>query len=407
MRFEFDDFGELAALKVIGVGGAGGNAVNRMIAAGLQGVEFIAVNTDAQVLELSQAHKKIQIGGRLTKGLGSGGNPDVGRKAIEEDIDLIRETIDGSDMVFVTAGMGGGTGTGASPTVARVARELGALTVGIISRPFTFEGKRRENQALAGLEELKREVDTLIVIQNDRLLSIVGADTPLSEAFEEADGILHHATKGISDLIMIPGLINLDFADVRSIMSGMGDALMGTGVAEGENRAVEAARMALSSPLLDDISIRGAKGVLVNITGDEKMSLHEVSQATAIISEEAGDDANVIFGAVVSTEDTDSMHVTVIATGFQHTEREIYPDFEVRRREPEPVANPVAQPVAEPMTAAPVMEPVTVEPAMFAASETVPEVVERTEADFVTAGITTVAHELNLDIPTFLRKQLD
>jgi cell division protein FtsZ len=261
MRFEFDDFGELAALKVIGVGGAGGNAVNRMIAAGLQGVEFVAVNTDAQVLELSQAHKKIQIGGRLTKGLGSGGNPDVGRKAIEEDIDLIRETIDGADMVFVTAGMGGGTGTGASPTVARTARELGALTVGIITRPFSFEGKRRENQALAGIEELKREVDTLIVIQNDRLLSIVGADTPLSAAFSKADGILHHATKGISDLIMIPGLINLDFADVRSIMSGMGDALMGTGVAEGENRAVEAARMALSSPLLDDISIRGAKGV--------------------------------------------------------------------------------------------------------------------------------------------------
>ncbi len=405
MRFEFDDFGELAALKVIGVGGAGGNAVNRMIAAGLQGVEFIAVNTDAQVLELSQAHKKIQIGGRLTKGLGSGGNPDVGRKAIEEDLDLIRETIDGADMVFVTAGMGGGTGTGASPTVARMARELGALTVGIITRPFSFEGKRRENSALAGLEELKREVDTLIVIQNDRLLSIVGADTPLSEAFAQADGILHHATKGISDLIMIPGLINLDFADVRSIMSGMGDALMGTGVAEGENRAEEAALMALRSPLLDDISIRGARGVLVNITGDEKMSLHEVSKATAIISDAAGEDANVIFGAVVSTEDTDSMHVTVIATGFEHTEREIYPDFEVRRREP--IARPVSQPVAEPMTTAPVLEPVTVEPAMFSSRETAPVIDEKTDVDFVAAGVTTVAHELNLDIPTFLRKQLD
>ena len=399
MRFEFDDFGELAALKVIGVGGAGGNAVNRMIAAGLQGVEFIAVNTDAQVLELSQAHKKIQVGGRLTKGLGSGGNPDVGRKAIEEDLDLIRETIDGSDMVFVTAGMGGGTGTGASPTVARMARELGALTVGIITRPFTFEGKRRESQALAGIEELKREVDTLIVIQNDRLLSIVGADTPLSEAFAEADGILHHATKGISDLIMIPGLINLDFADVRSIMSGMGDALMGTGVAEGENRAVEAARMALSSPLLDDISIHGAKGVLVNITGDEKMTLHEVSQATAIISEEAGEEANVIFGAVVSTEDTDAMHVTVIATGFDHSEREIYPDFEVKTRTPDPVAQPVA--------AANMMEPKTVEPAVFAASKTVLETVGNTSVDFVASGITSVANELNLDIPTFLRKQLD
>ena len=394
MRFEFDDFGELAALKVIGVGGAGGNAVNRMIAAGLQGVEFIAVNTDAQVLELSQAHKKIQIGCRLTKGLGSGGDPDVGRKAIEEDLDLIRETLDGADMVFVTAGMGGGTGTGASPTVARMARELGALTVGIVTRPFSFEGKRRENQALAGIEEFRREVDTLIVIQNDRLLSIVGADTPLSEAFSKADGILHHATKGISDLIMIPGLINLDFADVRSIMSGMGDALMGTGVAEGENRAVEAARMALSSPLLDDISISGARGVLVNISGDEKMTLHEVSQATAIISEEAGEEANVIFGAVVSTEGTDSMHVTVIATGFEHSEREIYPDFEVRNRSPKPVA-------------APVIEPVKVEPAVFAASEAAPEMVEKAGVDFVAAGVTTMAHELNLDIPTFLRKQLD
>jgi cell division protein FtsZ len=237
------------------------------------------------------------------------------------------------------------------------------------------------------------------VIKNDRLLSIVGEDTPLSQAFEEADGILHHATKGISDLIMIPGLINLDFADVRSIMSGMGDALMGTGVAEGENRAVEAARLALSSPLLDDISIRGAKGVLVNITGDEKMSLHEVSQATAIISEAAGDEANVIFGAVVSTEDTDAMHVTVIATGFQHTEREIYPSFAVRQREPGPVAKPMAAALG--------MEPVTVEPAMFAARETVPEIVGRSEFDFVPAGVTAAAHELNLDIPTFLRKQLD
>jgi cell division protein FtsZ len=403
MRFEFDDFGELAALKVIGVGGAGGNAVNRMIAAGLQGVEFVAINTDAQVLELSQAHKKIQVGGRLTKGLGSGGNPDVGRKAIEEDLDLIRETLDGADMVFVTSGMGGGTGTGASPTVARMARELGALTVGIVTRPFSFEGKRRENQALNGIEELKREVDTLIVIQNDRLLSIVGADTPLSEAFSQADGILHHATKGISDLIMIPGLINLDFADVRSIMSGMGDALMGTGVAEGENRAVEAARMALSSPLLDDISIRGARGVLVNITGDEKMTLHEVSKATAIISEEAGEEANVIFGAVVSTEGTDSMHVTVIATGFEHTEREIYPDSEARLHSPRPAAQPASQPVA----AAAVMEPVTVEPVVFATSKAEPVIVGKPETDFAAAEVTTMAHELNLDIPTFLRKQLD
>ena len=387
MRFEFDDFGELAALKVIGVGGAGGNAVNRMILSGLQGVEFVAVNTDAQVLELSQAHKKLQIGSRLTKGLGSGGDPDTGRKAIEEDIDLIRELIDGADMVFVTAGMGGGTGTGASPVVAKTARELGALTVGIVTRPFSFEGKRRDNQGIEGIEALKREVDTLIVIQNDRLLSLVPSETPLTEAFSKADEVLHHATKGISDLIMIPGLINLDFADVRSIMSGMGDALMGTGVAGGDNRAVEAARMALSSPLLDDVSIRGAKGVLVNITGDEKMSLHEVSQATAIISEEAGEAANVIFGAVVSEGGAQEMHVTVIATGFEPAEREIRPDFTSRA------------------AAVPSVEE---ERGRREAEEREMQSVEASaEIDLVAAGCTGGGRELNLDIPTFLRKQLD
>jgi len=386
MRFEFDDFGELAALKVIGVGGAGGNAVNRMITSGLQGVEFVAVNTDAQVLELSLAHKKIQIGGRLTKGLGSGGNPDTGRRAVDEDLDLIRETIDGADMVFVTAGMGGGTGTGASPAVARAARELGALTVGIITRPFSFEGKRREKQALQGIEELKAEVDTLIVIQNDRLLSLVPIDTPLAAAFATADEILLHATKGISDLIMIPGLINLDFADVRSIMSGMGDALMGTGVAEGENRAIEAARRALSSPLLDDVSIRGAKGVLVNITGDDKMSLHEVSQATAIISEEAGEDANVIFGAVVSDGQAKAMQVTVIATGFARSEREILPDpAALRPREVPSVDDRPEQFVQH-------------RPAV---REAVPE------RELVASGCMTAGREINLDVPTFLRKQLD
>jgi cell division protein FtsZ len=385
MRFEFDDFGELAALKVIGIGGAGGNAVNRMISAGLQGVDFVAVNTDAQVLELSMAHKKIQIGGRLTKGLGSGGNPDTGRKAIEEDLDLVREIVDGADMVFVTAGMGGGTGTGGCPVVARVARELGALTVGIVTRPFSFEGKRRDAQAVEGIEALKREVDTLIVIQNDRLLSLVPADTPLTEAFSKADEVLLHATKGISDLIMIPGLINLDFADVRSIMSGMGDALMGTGIAKGENRATEAARQALSSPLLDDISISGARGVLVNITGDEKMSLHEVSQATAIISEEAGENANVIFGAVINNSEATHMHVTVIATGFEPVEREIYPDYSATAFE-KPQFSFEKAPIAEKR------EPVMEEP---------------DEINLVTTHCATASSEINLDVPTFLRKQLD
>ena len=383
MRFEFDEINELARLRVVGVGGAGGNAVNRMISAGLQGVEFVAVNTDAQVLELSLAHKKMQIGGRLTKGLGSGGNPEVGRKAIEEDADLIREMLDGADMVFVTAGMGGGTGTGASPVVARIAREIGALTVGIITRPFSFEGKRRENQGLEGIEALKKEVDTLIVIQNDRLLSLVPAETPLAQAFSKADEVLHHATKGISDLIMTPGLINLDFADVRSIMSGMGDALMGTGTAEGENRAVDAARIALSSPLLDDISIRGAKGVLVNITGSASMTLHEVSRATAIISEEAGEDANVIFGAVINDDGPDCVSVTVIATGFETREREIAPAARPAERTSEPVE----------------MHTQPRRPVRAAGYE------EMEALELVGAGCS--SQETNLDIPTFLRKQLD
>ncbi|MCK4350617.1 MAG: cell division protein FtsZ [Candidatus Krumholzibacteria bacterium] len=383
MRFEFDEFDELASLKVVGVGGAGGNAVNRMISSGLEGVEFIAVNTDAQVLELSRAHKKIQIGTRLTKGLGSGGNPEIGLRAIEEDGDLMNELLEGADMVFITSGMGGGTGTGASPMIARMAREKGALTVGIVTRPFSFEGKRREQQALIGIEALKKEVDTLILIQNDKLLSLVPQDTPLTEAFSKADEILHHATKGISDLIMIPGLINLDFADVRSIMSGMGEALMSTGVASGESRATDAAKMAISSPLLDDVSIKGAKGVLVNITGDKNMSLHEVSEATSIISEEAGDDANVIFGAVVSDSNRDSIHVTVIATGFEQYEREITPSFTARTAD------------SEVFELAGLMEQSDdVEKGRYAGVGA--------EA---AAGVNRA--DQNLDIPTFLRKQLD
>jgi cell division protein FtsZ len=383
MRFEFDDLGDLANLKVIGVGGAGGNAVNRMVSAGLQGVEFTAVNTDAQVLELSMAQNKIQIGSRMTKGLGSGGNPEIGRAAIEEDGDLVNDVLEGADMVFVTAGMGGGTGTGASPIVARMAKERGALTVGIITRPFSFEGKRRERQALEGIMALKQEVDTLIVIQNDRLLALVSKETPLTEAFSKADEILHHATKGISDLIMIPGLINLDFADVRTIMQGMGEALMGTGSAKGENRAVQSAQMALSSPLLDDVSIRGAKGVLVNITGDERMSLHEVSQATAIVSEAAGDDANVIFGAVINHAEIDEMHVTVIATGFTSHEREISPSFVTETAAPDVFG---MGGIGEDRKAGELKE---------------------YEVVGAEAHARSAYHEPNIDIPTFLRKQLD
>ncbi len=407
MRFEFDDFDELAKLKVVGVGGAGGNAVNRMIEAGLQGVEFLAVNTDVQVLELSRAHKRIQVGNHLTKGLGSGGDPDVGRRAMEEDADLVAEAIAGADMVFVTAGMGGGTGTGAGPLVARIAREQGALTVGIVTRPFTFEGKRRHRQALEGIAALKQEVDTLIVIQNDKLLSLVGSDTPLMTAFSKADEVLLNATKGISDLILTPGLINLDFADVRSIMSGMGDALMGTGTASGEDRAVQAARTAITSPLLDDVSIKGAKGVLVNISGDENMTLHEISQATSIISQEAGEDANVIFGAVVSRGEADYLQVTVIATGFTPREREVIPLSTVASLAPSaearfaPAAVPVEIPVAETRTP----EIVSIE-ALDEAR------IEREERESLArVGLHAVnfgnCGDLNLDIPTFLRKQLD
>lgn len=383
MRFEFDDQDELARLKVVGVGGAGGNAVNRMISAGLEGVEFIAVNTDVQVLELSKAQKRLQIGGRLTKGLGSGGDPDVGRRAMEEDADLVAETLAGADMVFVTAGMGGGTGTGAGPLVARIARERGALTVGIVTRPFSFEGKRRQRQALEGIAALKQEVDTLIIIQNDKLLSLVPKETPLVDAFAQADEVLHHATKGISDLILTPGLINLDFADVRSIMSGMGDALMGTGVAKGEDRAVHAAELAIRSPLLDDVSIKGARGVLVNITGDEKMTLHEVSQATSVISEEAGEDANVIFGAVVRKDTAEEIQVTVIATGFEPREREIIPIAETRSAE----VFSLGEYEETPAVAA-------------AAAETY----TRVGANVVNFSN---CHEPNLDIPAFIRKQLD
>lgn len=317
MMFKFEDeFSDKAQIRVVGVGGAGGNAVNGMVESGLSGVEFIAVNTDAQALQESAATTRIQIGSKVTRGLGSGGDPRVGEKSIEEDHEQVAEALVGADMVFVTAGMGGGTGTGAAPTVARIARELGALVVGIVTLPFTFEGRKRGSQGTEGMEWLKEEVDTLIVIPNDRLLKVVPRDTPLLEAFRVADNVLYQATKGISDLIMVPGLVNLDFADVRSIMAGMGDAIMGTGTAKGESRAAEAAGVAISSPLLEDVDIRGARGVLVNITGDPNMSLHEIGEVTALVQEAVGADANLIFGAVVDPDAGEEMRVTVIATGF-------------------------------------------------------------------------------------------
>jgi cell division protein FtsZ len=327
MTFEFESDSErYARMKVVGVGGAGGNAINRMIDAELTGVEFIAVNTDLQALDSSKAAVKIQIGASLTKGLGAGANPEVGRRAVEEDREKIAEYVEGADMVFVTCGMGGGTGTGASPVVAEVAREMGTLTVAIVTKPFEFEARRRMMQAEGGIEELRKKVDTLIVIPNQRLIEIVDKTTPLTDAFKIADDILFQATKGISDLIAIPGLINLDFADVKTVMSEMGDALMGTGYGNGGNRAIDAATRAISSPILENVSISGAKGVLVNITGGLDMSLIEVNEAAQAVHQAAGNDANIIFGAVVDPAITDEMRVTVIATGFgesgKHTPRD-------------------------------------------------------------------------------------
>lgn len=307
---------QLATIKVIGVGGGGNNAVNRMIEHGVQGVEFIAVNTDAQALNLSKAEIKLQIGSKLTRGLGAGANPEVGKKAAEESKEQIEEVIKGADMVFVTAGMGGGTGTGAAPIIAGIAKELGALTVGVVTRPFSFEGKKRATQATNGITSMKEAVDTLIVIPNDRLLEIVDKSTPMLEAFKEADNVLRQGVQGISDLITTPGLINLDFADVKTIMSNKGSALMGIGIASGESRAQEAAKKAISSPLLET-SIDGAQGVLMNITGGMNLSLYEVQEAADIVASASDQEVNMIFGSVINENLNDEIVVTVIATGFR------------------------------------------------------------------------------------------
>jgi cell division protein FtsZ len=307
-----------ANIKVIGVGGGGSNAVTTMIEAGMDGVDFVVANTDRQALVAHKASTKIQLGGELTKGLGAGANPDIGRRAAIESYNEIVEKIEGADMVFVTAGMGGGTGTGGAPVVAKIARELGALTIGVVTRPFVFEGKKRQKQADQGLAELKENVDTLIVIPNQKLLTIASERTPLLETFKKADEVLLQAVKGISNLINIRGLINLDFADIRTVMSGRGIALMGTGVAIGENRAVEAATGAISSPLLENVSIEGATGIIINVTGGSNLSLYEVNEASTLITEAAHEDAEIIFGAVIDDTLGDEIRVTVIATGFSH-----------------------------------------------------------------------------------------
>jgi cell division protein FtsZ len=309
-------------IRVVGIGGGGGNAINTMISYDLTGVEFITANTDAQSLLISQSPIKVQLGVSVTRGLGAGSNPDVGRQAAEESREVLRDHLQDSDMVFITAGEGGGTGTGAAPIVAEVAKEAGALTVAIVTKPFPFEGKRRIVQAEEGIIALRKIVDTLIVVPNQRLLSIGGRNLSFSEAFKKVDDILYNAVKGISDLILIPGLINLDFADVKTIMSEMGLALMGTGTAVGENRAIEAAQKAISSPLLEDNSIQGARGVLFNITGGHDMSLQEINEASSLIQSEAHEDANIIFGAVVDENLSEEIRITVIATGFEDKTKE-------------------------------------------------------------------------------------
>lgn len=329
MMFEFVESDNGATIKVIGIGGGGGNAINNMINASLVGVDFIAANTDAQSLEVSKAHTKLQLGANITKGLGAGANPEIGRSAALEDADQIRQALDGTDMVFVTAGLGGGTGTGGAPVVAQIAKEIGALTVAVVTKPFNFEGRQRMKTADKGINELKETVDTMITIPNNRLLSLAAKKATFLEMLKKADDVLLYAVKGISDLITIPGLINLDFADVRTIMSEMGMALMGTGMSSGEDRATEAAQKAISSPLLEDVSISGAKGVLMNISSGLDLTIDEVQEASSLIQKEAHEDANIIWGTVLDQSAGDELRVTVIATGIGEVDVRPKPDLGV------------------------------------------------------------------------------
>ena len=386
-RLSFDDGAVTGArIKVIGVGGGGGNAVNRMIASRIAGVEFLAANTDQQALKSSLAPVKITLGAKLTKGLGCGADPEIGRQAALEDTERILEAIEGADMVFITAGLGGGTGTGGAPIVASLASELGALTVAVVTKPFTFEGRSRQIQAQEGVRELREQVDTLISIPNDRLLQTVERTTSLSEAFSTADDVLRQAVQGISDLITVPGLINLDFADVRTIMRGMGDAVMGTGIAEGDKRAEDAAKMAISSPLLEDASVDGAKGVIINITGGEDMGLHEVNDASSIIHAAAHEDANIIFGAVVDPKMAGKMKVTVIATGFNRPE------------------SPGRRPSVTPVDISNYTQPKDTQPKALAVGS---EEFYRRGADNLAADLDFGTVEVDgedLDVPTFMRR---
>ena len=402
MIFEFEETPlQNAKMKVVGIGGAGGNAVNRMIDEELEGVEFISINTDSQALKSSRAQVTLQVGKKLTRGLGAGARPEGGRQALAESEEDVRRALEGADLVFVTAGMGGGTGTGAAPMVAEIARDMGALTIGIITRPFSFEGKKRERQADQGLTELRRCVDTMIVVPNDRLLAVVPKGTSFRDALKKADEILLHATQGISDLISVTGEINVDFADVRTVMASRGPALMGSGFGEGENRAQEAAQEAISSPLLDEVSIAGARGVLINITGGMDLAIDEVTEISSIIQEGAGDEAEIIFGAVHDPDLEGKIRVTVIATGFDSVKNEkvISSDFQNSKPRSNTIPNP------EPM---------------------LPDLqIQIEEEDEALVGVAVASDEevlplnrfpervvssnqlLELDIPTFIRRQMD
>jgi len=390
---EFEPESEYSAcIKVVGVGGGGSNAVNAMVLAQIQGVEFMVANTDVQALEASPCQNKIQVGAELTKGLGAGSSPEIGRQGAEESRTHIREMLDGADMVFITAGMGGGTGTGGAPVIAEIAKEVGALTVGIATLPFHFEGKRRLTQAEEGIQELKDAVDTLIVIPNQKLLSFIGKQTALTSAFSQVDDVLRQAVSSISDLIVIPGLINLDFADVKTIMSGMGKALMGSGIACGENRAIEAAQKAISSPLLDEATVDGAQGILINITGGEDLTLHDVNEAAMLIHKSAHDNAHIIFGAVIDENMEDEMRVTVIATGF---------DKAIESAKPIETPKEVTMPLRQVVNGEPMAEsPQTL--ASFEGSN-----LKDLAASIKEESPESLKDVSNFDIPTFLRKHAD
>ncbi len=371
-----------ARIKVIGIGGGGGNAVNTMISYSLKGVDFIIANTDAQALGASSSPNKIQIGKEITKGLGAGSNPEIGKKSALESRDQIQQYLEGADMIFITAGLGGGTGTGAAPVIAEIARESSALTVAVVTKPFQFEGKKRNAQAEDGIEQLRDVVDTLIVVPNQRLLSLGGRNLSLLDSFKKADDILYQAVKGISDLIIVPGLINLDFADVQNIMSSMGMALMGTGTASGENRAVEAAQRAISSPLLEDNTIQGAHGILLNITGGSDLSLYEVNEASSLIQAEAHEDANIIFGTVIDETMGDEIRITVIATGF---------DDGMKRKQVPANVSPLGGFRLENLAT----------PAYVRRGKS------RDNVSVVTTGISEESDTVDMEIPTFLRRQAD